>query len=36
MTPATHEEASPTFGRYAAEEMAKHGKHAGSYRLLSL
>jgi hypothetical protein len=25
MTPATHEEASPTFGRYAAEEMAKYG-----------
>ena len=23
MTPATHEEASPTFGRYVAEEMAK-------------
>ena len=25
MTPATHEEASPTFGRYVAEEMAKYG-----------
>jgi hypothetical protein len=26
MTPATHEEASPTFGRYAAaEEMPKYG-----------
>ena len=25
MTPANHEEASPTFGRYAAEEMAKYG-----------
>ena len=25
MPPANHEEASPTFGRYAAEEMAKYG-----------
>jgi hypothetical protein len=36
MTPANHREASPTFGPDAAEEMAKYGYHAGSYRLFSL
>jgi hypothetical protein len=25
MTPANHREASPPFGRYAADEMAKYG-----------